>query len=163
ADRADDDPGDQQAADAKTAEAEHRAGGALAAGHRDVLAVAEVLADQPAAHPHHEVEEVVGGRGVAAVRRLSTGGGRHVLAALHRRRLDPALRCFFPDGTSQGGTARGRIRPTVAPALTLTPTPIAGLTLIEPAVHSDARGFFLESWNRRTFEKAGLAADFVQD
>ena len=47
--------------------------------------------------------------------------------------------------------------------LTVTPTPLAGLFQIEPAVHEDARGFFCETWNRRDFEQAGLAGDFVQD
>src|SRR5690606_1536428 len=32
-----------------------------------------------------------------------------------------------------------------------------------PTVHGDARGFFLETWNRRTFAELGLAIDFVQD
>jgi dTDP-4-dehydrorhamnose 3,5-epimerase len=35
--------------------------------------------------------------------------------------------------------------------------------LIEPRVFGDPRGFFLESWNRRTFANAGLDLDFVQD
>jgi dTDP-4-dehydrorhamnose 3,5-epimerase len=44
-----------------------------------------------------------------------------------------------------------------------TPTAIPDVMLIEPAVFGDARGFFFESWNRRDFEAAGLAVDFVQD
>lgn len=35
--------------------------------------------------------------------------------------------------------------------------------LIEPTTHGDARGFFLETWNRRTFLDMGLDLDFVQD
>ncbi|TNF33825.1 MAG: dTDP-4-dehydrorhamnose 3,5-epimerase [Gammaproteobacteria bacterium] len=35
--------------------------------------------------------------------------------------------------------------------------------LVEPTVHGDARGFFLETWNRRTFLDMGLDLDFVQD
>jgi dTDP-4-dehydrorhamnose 3,5-epimerase len=35
--------------------------------------------------------------------------------------------------------------------------------LIEPRVFGDERGFFFESWNRRTFAQAGLDVDFVQD
>ena len=42
-------------------------------------------------------------------------------------------------------------------------TPLAGLILIQPEVHEDARGFFLESWNRRRFQEAGLDCRFVQD
>jgi len=40
---------------------------------------------------------------------------------------------------------------------------IAGLLVFEPKVHGDARGFFLETWNRRRYREAGLEADFVQD
>lgn len=42
-------------------------------------------------------------------------------------------------------------------------TPLPGVKLIEPRVFGDARGFFLESWNRRTFAGLGLDLDFVQD
>jgi dTDP-4-dehydrorhamnose 3,5-epimerase len=45
-----------------------------------------------------------------------------------------------------------------------TPTAIPDVLLLEPKVHGDARGFFLESWNRRTFaEAAGRDVEFVQD
>jgi dTDP-4-dehydrorhamnose 3,5-epimerase len=40
---------------------------------------------------------------------------------------------------------------------------IGGLLVIEPKVHGDARGFFLETWNRQRYREAGLDADFVQD
>jgi len=40
---------------------------------------------------------------------------------------------------------------------------IAGLLIIEPKVHGDARGFFLETWNRGRYREAGLDVDFVQD
>jgi len=42
-------------------------------------------------------------------------------------------------------------------------TALQDAVLIEPTVHGDARGFFLESWNRRTFLDMGLDLDFVQD
>jgi dTDP-4-dehydrorhamnose 3,5-epimerase len=45
----------------------------------------------------------------------------------------------------------------------LIETPLPGVLLIEPRVFGDARGFFMESWNRRTFAEAGLDMDFVQD
>jgi dTDP-4-dehydrorhamnose 3,5-epimerase len=35
--------------------------------------------------------------------------------------------------------------------------------LLEPRVFGDARGFFYESWNRRTLTDLGIDADFVQD
>ncbi len=40
---------------------------------------------------------------------------------------------------------------------------IAGLCRITPAVHGDSRGYFLESYNRRDMEEAGIDVDFVQD
>lgn len=40
---------------------------------------------------------------------------------------------------------------------------LEGLLLFEPKVFSDARGFFMETWNQRRYAEAGLQADFVQD
>ena len=45
----------------------------------------------------------------------------------------------------------------------VTSTELAGVKLIEPRVFGDDRGFFLESYNARDFDAAGLAATFVQD
>ena len=46
----------------------------------------------------------------------------------------------------------------------VTPTAIAGVLILEPRVFGDERGFFMESFNQKTFvEAAGLAIDFVQD
>lgn len=43
-------------------------------------------------------------------------------------------------------------------------TGIAGLLVLEPKVFGDARGFFMESFNARTFaELTGVKAEFVQD
>jgi dTDP-4-dehydrorhamnose 3,5-epimerase len=42
-------------------------------------------------------------------------------------------------------------------------TALPGVLIIEPKVFGDARGFFLESWNRQSFAQAGLTMDFVQD
>lgn len=45
-----------------------------------------------------------------------------------------------------------------------TPLAIPEVVLIEPKVFGDARGFFFESFNQASFEKAiGKAAHFVQD
>ena len=41
-------------------------------------------------------------------------------------------------------------------------TGIAGLVVIEPTVHGDARGFFMETWNAERFRDAGLPDRFVQ-
>jgi dTDP-4-dehydrorhamnose 3,5-epimerase len=40
---------------------------------------------------------------------------------------------------------------------------IADVKLLRPRRFSDARGFFAETWNRRTFAAAGIDVDFVQD
>jgi dTDP-4-dehydrorhamnose 3,5-epimerase len=45
----------------------------------------------------------------------------------------------------------------------VSPTSLPDVLLIEPRVFGDARGFFLESWNRRAFAEAGIDFDFVQD
>jgi dTDP-4-dehydrorhamnose 3,5-epimerase len=46
----------------------------------------------------------------------------------------------------------------------VTPTDLPEVLLLEPRVFQDERGFFLESYNRRTFREAtGLDVDFVQD
>jgi len=42
-------------------------------------------------------------------------------------------------------------------------TALPDVLLIEPKVFGDARGFFFESWNHRTFAALGIEADFVQD
>jgi dTDP-4-dehydrorhamnose 3,5-epimerase len=43
------------------------------------------------------------------------------------------------------------------------PTELPGVLLVEPTVISDARGFFVESWQRDRFAEAGIAGPFVQD
>jgi len=43
------------------------------------------------------------------------------------------------------------------------PTKIHDAYLLKPKIFGDARGFFLESWNRKTFRELGINADFVQD
>ncbi len=43
------------------------------------------------------------------------------------------------------------------------PTTIPEVLLLEPKVFSDERGFFFETWNKRTFYELGIAVNFVQD
>src|SRR3977135_4324178 len=43
------------------------------------------------------------------------------------------------------------------------PTRFPEVLLLEPRVFGDTRGFFLESWNEREFERTGIRARFVQD
>ena len=45
----------------------------------------------------------------------------------------------------------------------VTPCPIEGLYIIEPTVHGDARGYFMETYNQRDMHEAGLDMVFVQD
>ncbi len=40
---------------------------------------------------------------------------------------------------------------------------IEGLKIITPAVHGDARGYFMESYNYNDFKEAGIDSVFVQD
>ena len=47
--------------------------------------------------------------------------------------------------------------------MNIIPTSIPDVVLLEPKVFGDERGFFYESWNKRTFAELGIAADFVQD
>jgi dTDP-4-dehydrorhamnose 3,5-epimerase len=42
-------------------------------------------------------------------------------------------------------------------------TALLGVKLIDPRLFGDDRGFFMESWNARTFAEAGLDLAFVQD
>lgn len=42
-------------------------------------------------------------------------------------------------------------------------TKLDGVVILIPKVFGDHRGFFMESWSRRTMEEAGLYYDFVQD
>ncbi len=40
---------------------------------------------------------------------------------------------------------------------------IKGLMVVEPAVHGDERGYFMETYNRNDFVEAGIDCTFVQD
>ncbi|KLE14601.1 dTDP-4-dehydrorhamnose 3,5-epimerase [Clostridium sp. C8] len=42
-------------------------------------------------------------------------------------------------------------------------TRIKDLYIIEPKVFGDNRGYFMESYNKKAFKKAGLTMEFVQD
>lgn len=41
--------------------------------------------------------------------------------------------------------------------------PINGVLLIKPKIWGDARGFFVETWQRDRYAEAGVPTDFVQD
>jgi dTDP-4-dehydrorhamnose 3,5-epimerase len=42
-------------------------------------------------------------------------------------------------------------------------TGLPGVLVIEPVVHRDHRGFFLETWRAERYAEAGLPVGFVQD
>jgi len=47
--------------------------------------------------------------------------------------------------------------------LTVTRCNIDGLFIIEPTVHYDERGYFIETYNQRDLKEAGIDCTFVQD
>ena len=47
--------------------------------------------------------------------------------------------------------------------MTATPLALPGVTLLEPAVHGDARGWFYEMYSEKTLSELGIRVNFVQD
>jgi dTDP-4-dehydrorhamnose 3,5-epimerase len=47
--------------------------------------------------------------------------------------------------------------------LIITGLRIPGVVLIQPRRFADRRGYFVETWNKRTMSAAGIDIDFVQD
>jgi len=47
--------------------------------------------------------------------------------------------------------------------ITVEKCPIEGLYIITPAVYGDPRGYFMETYNQKDMEEAGLTMKFVQD
>lgn len=47
--------------------------------------------------------------------------------------------------------------------LNITPSKLNGALLIEPVVHGDHRGFFMESYNDNVMKQNGLPYEFIQD
>ena len=45
----------------------------------------------------------------------------------------------------------------------VTDTPLPGVKIVQPVVHRDDRGFFLETYHQRRYADAGMHATFVQD
>lgn len=40
---------------------------------------------------------------------------------------------------------------------------LPGVIRVEPSVHGDERGYFMETWQAKRFSDAGIGAEFVQD
>ena len=47
--------------------------------------------------------------------------------------------------------------------MNFTKTKIEGLTIIEPSVFADDRGFFMETYSKKVFAENGIDVEFVQD
>jgi dTDP-4-dehydrorhamnose 3,5-epimerase len=47
--------------------------------------------------------------------------------------------------------------------MNISPTRMSGPLLIQPTVHGDERGFFVETFRADTLAEAGVTVDFVQD
>ena len=47
--------------------------------------------------------------------------------------------------------------------MNVTPTKLPDVLMIEPDVHGDERGFFMEVWQRRKFATYGIDCELVQD
>jgi len=47
--------------------------------------------------------------------------------------------------------------------MTFTPLALPGVTLLEPALHGDARGWFCEMYSEKTLAEIGITAKIVQD
>jgi len=45
----------------------------------------------------------------------------------------------------------------------VVPTDLPGVVVIEPEVHADGRGFFLETYHAERYEQHGIPGPFVQD
>lgn len=45
----------------------------------------------------------------------------------------------------------------------ITPLKLEGTNLLEPVVHGDHRGFFMESYNEQVMKQLGVSYDFIQD
>lgn len=57
-----------------------------------------------------------------------------------------------------------RERESIVLPMKVIPTPLPEVLILEPKVFEDERGFFMESWNAKTFREAtGLDVQFVQD
>ena len=42
-------------------------------------------------------------------------------------------------------------------------TKLPGVVIVEPAVHGDQRGYFMETYNKQAFADIGITTEFVQD
>ena len=55
------------------------------------------------------------------------------------------------------------IMASLSPKLAAYETDVEGVLLLEPKLFGDARGWFMETYNRQSFAEVGIKVDFVQD
>ena len=71
------------------------------------------------------------------------------------------------EAETRGATEReppAAVAPAAPPGrLVIRELALPGVLLVEPLVHGDARGFFLETYHAEKYRAAGLGAVFVQD
>jgi len=64
----------------------------------------------------------------------------------------------------RASAAQSRSAPGLAPVLTVRPTRLDGVRILEPTTRfEDFRGEYVEIWNRQLAHDAGIDVDFVQD
>src|SRR5688572_20857297 len=87
-------------------------------------------------------------------------GGRHPRHPMvdsprpgRRTGVSPGLR--LPRGLER--------RPPGRRTMNILPTPLAGLSVVEPASFHDSRGFFAELYQYERYRQAGIEDEFVQD
>ncbi len=87
-------------------------------------------------------------------------------AARHRKRPRLDRRLVPRELRVVRGGAVGPLPPRAAGTrrgMRVEPTALSGVLLVEPDVHRDERGFFLETYHAAKYAAAGISAIFVQD
>src|SRR6185295_6377625 len=133
------------------------------AGNRLLPGTQDLRARPPGARPPLRHRRLAGPRRarLGAAARLRRGLARHRALVSRQPRL------------VRGG-AGGHVRPRAPragsragerglPAVRFLPRELPEVILVEPEVHGDDRGFFLETYHQRKFADGGVTAAFVQD
>jgi dTDP-4-dehydrorhamnose 3,5-epimerase len=76
------------------------------------------------------------------------------------RECRPAGGLLSPRAAPGGPVAKDTI---AGAAMKVIETALPGVLIVEPDVHRDGRGFFLEAYHATRYERAGIAGPFVQD
>ena len=85
-------------------------------------------------------------------------------ASTRTRARTRTARSGSPAAPARGARSQNRTAPGLSPALTVRPTRLDGVKLLEPTTRfEDFRGEYVEIWNRQLAHEAGIDVDFVQD